>query len=989
MPDKFITIVSPDGRRGEVPEENLAKALARGYKLADAVPEPVDVSESSAPEMAAEAPPVAPESAPVDPEPRVAVVSPNGRRATVPAANLQAALDRGYLTQEQAEAEAQYGDQNARTFAEGLGRGATLGLSDVVQAEGAGLGTRLGNYAADVMGLGETHRAAARGVHAPVVPMNRDEQAEQAVLEAKADIQGRKEANPYAAGAGEVGGAVLTSVATGGASGLGAAAGKRIAGQGLLATLKRKGAELAVQGAAEGAVFGAAKELNDAYLAGDYDSIATRALIGAAEGGAIGGVAAPLVGGVLHGAGKLIRRIASVGDDVADDVAKATSEASTQADVKTSAKVAQDLELENQIVQQVDEASKLETQLAGDATAEVELAFEPIYARQGALVSSDVAEAEIGRIAKAAKEARAAAGGFENAHQEAVKKAGDAMDEFLRISDYMRTRVSKAAKRAKASELNALSEGRAFNSPETEAVLSAFEAEIDDLASYGAELDQGGAAAVKLIKTKLAGTRERLAKAMQEGRVGDAASVLDDFKSEADRIAARQRNPFVADALQGDGQRPGAVDLLRKHLEDEAIFGEYGRNQRVVNTAWAESIRRSRDEMLRGLNYEGGEAAANPFRLLAKVNRERLGSMLDQFGGPRYENYKPREIAIRKWLRSAEIDAVTRARTWGGPKAQEMAAQMKALRETIESNIDLVALARRDAEAWKALVAEADGIQILGTKATGALKVAQNAISKYDAVTKRGSILRSTSKTSAATEAEAGASVSTFQRARAAAIKANKRIVAAPAKFITRVTEGTPAASGGTRAITFSSVRQMLDEATQLQDPTSAVSQGLQASLMDLERDDPKMAMAMLAKVQTRAQFITQKATELGDSPQGQMALVRYAAAVTDPAGALERIADGTDSPEDIETLQTVYPALWGEFVAKAVEGMQGKGTLSERVRASLKLGVAVDPMLSPENLAFTQSRMGASDAAAAKAKAMDMSASTAPLAGDRVAFGR
>lgn len=208
---------------------------------------------------------------PVSPQ-VVNLTAPDGSLVQADANNEKVLREGGYrpTTPEEEAALAQqkeYEGQGIRAGLEGIGRGATMGLSDVVQAEGAGLGTRLGNALADKV-FGETE-----GV-------DRSEEAAAAVKQAKADLLGRKEANAGMAAGGELLGGLGLGIATGG---LGTAG---LAGKG--ATTLAKAGYSALAGAAEGAAYGAAKAANDDFLA-DHEITAERIFLGAKDGALLGG----------------------------------------------------------------------------------------------------------------------------------------------------------------------------------------------------------------------------------------------------------------------------------------------------------------------------------------------------------------------------------------------------------------------------------------------------------------------------------------------------------------------------------------------------------------------------------------------------------------------------------------------------------------------------------------------------------------------------
>lgn len=84
----------------------------------------------------------------------------------------------------------------------------------------------------------------------------------------------------------------------------------------------------------------------------------------------------------------------------------------------------------------------------------------------------------------------------------------------------------------------------------------------------------------------------------------------------------------------------------------------------------------------------------------------------------------------------------------------------------------------------------------------------------------------------------------------------------------------------------------------------------------------------------------------------------RYAAAVEDPHGVIERLAHGTITPEDAEAMRAVYPEMVADVQASITKGLpQLRKTLpySRRVALSIFSGVPVDAAMKPEILAVLQ----------------------------------
>jgi hypothetical protein len=84
----------------------------------------------------------------------------------------------------------------------------------------------------------------------------------------------------------------------------------------------------------------------------------------------------------------------------------------------------------------------------------------------------------------------------------------------------------------------------------------------------------------------------------------------------------------------------------------------------------------------------------------------------------------------------------------------------------------------------------------------------------------------------------------------------------------------------------------------------------------------------------------------------------RYVAAVEDPASVIERVADGSLTPEDAEALRSVYPELYADMQRQLIEKLpelREQLPYQRRLMLSIFFGVPVDPAMSPDVLAVLQ----------------------------------
>lgn len=88
----------------------------------------------------------------------------------------------------------------------------------------------------------------------------------------------------------------------------------------------------------------------------------------------------------------------------------------------------------------------------------------------------------------------------------------------------------------------------------------------------------------------------------------------------------------------------------------------------------------------------------------------------------------------------------------------------------------------------------------------------------------------------------------------------------------------------------------------------------------------------------------------------------RYVAAVNDPYGVVERLAHGSVTPEDAETMKTVYPEMYADIQRQIIEKLptlQKQLPYQKRLAMSVFSGIPVDPAMHPAVLAILQQSHG------------------------------
>lgn len=909
-----VNLLAPDGSAVNTDPEHVESLLSEGYKLAGPAP-------SSAPPVDA-----APQPMPDSPAPQglgdiVNLYAPDGTAVNADAADVDSLLADGYRVAsvkemaQQRDAE-EYGDVGSQVAAgaEGLAQGATVGLY------GAGASLLAGDDYDRERRLREEYNpvtSVATNVVGAVAP---------ALL---------------SGGAG-AGGAVARLLPAGVEANLGAKLATHLGSKAAAWTASRAGqvGARALATGLEGAADQAIRTVLDDAANGDVDVTAERMLDSVWKGGGAG-VGLELGLGALGAAGRAVGRGAkraagAVGDAVGIGGKKALPGAAADA-------------LPTSLADDVGEAVG-GGPVANDVTPSV-VGMDPIEAQSvaGPLRSTELTAPERGFSQDVLAKARAAEGAFESGQQGATRTIRKDMDGLLKDLDEVDTLASIGAKRRAAEVFDG--QGAPVNPAEFVNMLGRSRAAIDDIIGEQGEIalaSGGGLSVLKQTKSILNGGEKKIVEHLKNGDLGSAYMVADDVKRAIGKAQGTKNST-------AKGKLRDMYEDWRVFMEDEGLFGELAQKQKLVNPAWAERIRRQQDGDVGGFFKRSGEAAEDPFEALRRSNDGAIGSLLNQLGKAESEGA---EEALRRYLRSASIDAETRAAAWGTPELMESAQRIKQATEKIESSMNAVALMKRDSESWRSAKEALKGVPF----AEAAMGLGAGAVRKADALgmlagrgareapmTPLGKLANDAANTQMQLEKAADDTVrSVFQ-------------------------SGTKQAARAAVAIASSgAIKRAMEQAVALQDPESGPSKALAASIETLGREDPALAQALQQKVQARASFLASKMpppTDPGD-PLGlrpgrmdsatQKKSQRYVEAAINPQAALQRLASGAGTREDVETLRALTPRLYESYVRaveQRVKQQKRPPTVRERMRLSYSTGLAMDRAHTPETLNWYQQR--------------------------------
>lgn len=797
-----------------------------------------------------------------------------------------------------------------------LGQGVQLATLDEIQAdldrrEYGDLGSQV---AAGLEGTAQGLTLGAYGLAAGAVsPEYRQEMAK------------RAEYNPVTEGIGQAVGAIAPVVLSGGTGAVakaaayaptalieraGVAAGEaalaRLGGQaaGVGARVAAKAVQGAVEGGLQNAGMATTAVLPQALQ--DPTKAAEHVLAAGAEGLFIGGAMGTVLGGLGEGLGAAGRKLDA---RVATAEAEATERAAKQP------------------------ASAVDETNFGQVTADLEV--KP-------LVSRELSEPVRGVVQRFQDQAHAAET-FETAQQVGTRDVRKLMDVALKDLDQIDETASIAAKAQEIARLNN-GYGRAIATDDIDNVVGRISDELRvlrsaDGAGEAALQDSGGLSAVSKVQSAIKHAQGKYRKALADGNAGDAFMELDNLKRTLGK-AARTQNTVAQPYLRAQ------YESLRSFLEDTSVWGELGDIQKAVNASWGERISRQMDQRVQGFFVRSGEKAFDPFESLRLSNDRAIGSLLNQLGDAESEGT---EEAFRLMLRSMAKDATNRAQAWGTGELRDKAVNIVRSVTEIERIMDSTALLRRDALA---ATRAASGSKVLdaasaiaGTFAPGvgfAVKVA-------------GGFKQ------AAAQALAEAATGTEQRI----TKAAANLVRGAQRGVQTAGRVAPLTTG---ALSEKKYQAAVQEATELSDPTSDASAALEARHTELAQVSPALADAYAQTTLARSQFIASKlpvqrstavfAPAPALDPGSERRLRRYVAAAYAPAAAIDRVAAGIGSPEDVETVRTLYPRMYGQFVEETKTRLQQSRKAPDpatRRRIHMATGIETDPTVNPKSVGLYQ----------------------------------
>jgi hypothetical protein len=434
---------------------------------------------------------------------------------------------------------------------------------------------------------------------------------------------------------------------------------------------------------------------------------------------------------------------------------------------------------------------------------------------------------------------------------------------------------------------------------------------------------------------------------------------LDQLKRQISQMQRQTgfRDPEAARALQG------LYDDMIGPLENPALWGsELATMQREVNQRWTRYLSRA-DEFDGLFAARGPRDDIDPWRSLREADPASLDTFLRGAGLARND----RRMEIFHEVLDARADlSRSIAQHMDVPEnlAAEVAGSSAAI-ERVRRTVDEAIGSARIANQWReasAAVGTSRGIggAISGALYAGAPGALVGAVGPHQSVR----VLSTVQRLARQTDEGIGASIRRFLgRASGAA-----RVVGARAARAGVAAERTGIAAGaaGARAAYARWSKEIDDH----QQDRTRIAARMAESTRAITHDAPRVQQSMQT-AGVRALEHLAMTRPLGQTLPGQLVssrsepaladVRRWAArirVVEDPLSVLADLERGSLTPEAVETLRTVYPAIYAQIGQRVMEVLAESGTSAsyqERLRLGTLLGIPTDPSLSPEILAILQ----------------------------------
>jgi hypothetical protein len=839
------------------------------------------------------------------------------------------------------------------------GRGTIATQADVEERElqrefGEGIGTEVltgAESAADsaTLGLYSLGRRALGGEEAARATRERRERSQ--LADTTGSLVGLGVSAALTGGTG----AIARAVPGAAALRAGMAAEEAIAGA---SALSRVGA-LTAAGTLEGAIFGIGEGVSDAALSEDERDrmaehlmvdLASRAKEGAlwgALGGAGGGVALEGLRGLAGTARKLAQRIPGA----------------SQADEAPT--------LLEGITRQTDELADQSADLAragaqGEAEAGVDLAVSgSSKARMTAANESTTTTSfRLGRpgeernVLKEFGDAATARNRFDKVHQQATERITKLATENARAADDLMAEANVSLKRhpVKAALTKAPPDSIDAATGSVLETLEKVHASLTEAARRPEIYEKAGLRAFERAREEL----ETIAGSLRAPR--DLDEVAEMYIG-LDRLKRRLGRIQKAAGSGANGDR-AAQEIVRQHYEElrallelDSVWGSgVSTLQKEVNASWSRYLDYASaydTDFAVSHGRRSSKSARDGFEKIADVDPAKVGAFL-RGAGDVEASLTQRHLIEGARLQADLLDTLGKHYDVSDAlKGQAKQARKNAAE--IAKEVENVTKIREQAQKWEEMISGLRDVPLVGTFLSGTVTTSGKAVASAEALTR------------VATLARIRASAKSGAEALTSSVRSFVRRTSSATKMTARVAPGIVAKRAANWERLYSSIREYE------KDPPAAVRRAYRAQ-HGLGTAAPLLAAAYAAKTNTAAQFLAERMprheppetmfdrvdeTKPPDVTDDELdTFLRYARAVENPLSIVEDLENLTVSPEAVEAIRAVYPALYQQLQVEILEEFsQAEKPPPYEVRLTLGtlFDLTTDPSLEPEFLSMLQ----------------------------------
>ena len=489
------------------------------------------------------------------------------------------------------------------------------------------------------------------------------------------------------------------------------------------------------------------------------------------------------------------------------------------------------------------------------------------------------------------------------------------------------------------------------------------------------------------IRTYEQATR-RIAKELADGDGGAARAfeALDTLKRETDELLA----PLYKNVRRtGDLNASRTIEFLaekqkplRAFLEDVEVWGDAGAFQKELNNALSGGMAAIREsDSLVARMFRGDATQIDPAHALSIVRRYGKGLKGERMGGD-LERILARQEDV--------FDVASKYLDIGDDGAKKI-AEAREIRKQVTAALEERAEIAAYADDWsKIRSAEgADSVSIgmlsntgatLGAGiggAIGGLPGATIGTAVGSAVTRPYTMLRGLAGLQELAERmnlnTAGA-VDRFLGGKGASVGSGTLPGVVSWDTPARAAKLAGAQAVAKREKPEDRYERILDNAPLLAMDPSVLARRMDDQLFAVRDVAPGLAGAMPQKVQAAAAFLQGKIPPSFEPPLGGPRLVdpvararflRYVDAIEDPAGTLDRLADGTLTAEHTEALRAVYPEIYYDAQRQIMDRLGQRIVdgdpvpFDKRVQIGILFDAPTDAALQPEAQALIQGQHG------------------------------